>query len=169
MAAERNPAPEVVAERVNSAAIHVLRSVRGADARAPIGPAALSALSVLVFAGPRTVGELARAEQVRSPTMSGVLKGLEAEGLVRRERVAGDARRSVVHPTAKGRRLMERARRARIAVLAERLQALDERERATLLAATELMERVARGGLREPRPPPHEAAGAVGGGDPGKV
>jgi DNA-binding MarR family transcriptional regulator len=146
VAAERNPAPEVVAERLNAAAIHVLRSVRGADARAPIGPAALSALSVLVFAGPRTVGELARAEQVRSPTMSGVLKGLEAEGLVRRERVAHDARRSVVHPTAKGRRLMERARAARIAVLAERLQALDERERATLLAATELMERVARGG-----------------------
>jgi DNA-binding MarR family transcriptional regulator len=146
VAAERKAEPELVAERLNAAAIHVLRSVRGADARAPIGPAALSALSVLVFAGPRTVGELARAEQVRSPTMSGVLKGLEAEGLVRRERVADDARRSVVHPTAKGRRLMERARRARIAVLAERLQALDERERATLLAATDLMERVARGG-----------------------
>jgi DNA-binding MarR family transcriptional regulator len=145
MTAERNPSPELVAERLNAAAIHVLRSVRGADARAPIGPAALSALSVLVFAGPRTVGELARAEQVRSPTMSGVLKGLEAEDLVRRERVAHDARRSVVHATAKGRRLMERARRARIAVLAERLQALDEHERAELLAAAALMERVARG------------------------
>jgi DNA-binding MarR family transcriptional regulator len=144
MAAERKPSPELVAERLNAAAIHVLRSLRGADARAPIGPAALSALSVLVFGGPRTVGELARAEQVRSPTMSGVLKGLEAEGLVRRERVAHDARRSVVHATAKGRRLMERARRARIAVLAERLEGLDERDRAALLAATELMERVAR-------------------------
>ena len=144
MAAERNPSPELVAERLNAAAIHVLRSVRGADARAPIGPAALSALSVLVFAGPRTVGDLARAEQVRSPTMSGVLKGLEAEGLVRRARVAHDARRSVVHATAKGRRLMERARRARIAVLAERLEALDEGERATLRRATELMERLAR-------------------------
>jgi DNA-binding MarR family transcriptional regulator len=143
VAAERNPSPELVAERLNAAAIHVLRSVRGADARAPIGPAALSALSVLVFAGPRTVGELARAEQVRSPTMSGVLKGLEAEGLVRRARVAHDARRSVVHATAKGRRLMERARRARIAVLAERLQDLDERERSQLLAAAALMERVA--------------------------
>jgi DNA-binding MarR family transcriptional regulator len=144
MAAERKPSPELVAERLNAAAIHVLRSLRGADARAPIGPAALSALSVLVFGGPRTVGELARAEHVRSPTMSGVLKGLEAEGLVRRERVAHDARRSVVHATAKGRRLMERARRARIAVLAERLEGLDERDRAALLAATELMERVAR-------------------------
>src|SRR3954449_6724134 len=114
-APERNPASALVADRLNSAAIHVLRSVRAQDAQAEVGPAALSALSVLVFGGPRTVGELARAEQVRSPTMSGVLKGLEAEALVRRERVAHDARRSVVHATARGRRLMERARRARVA------------------------------------------------------
>jgi DNA-binding MarR family transcriptional regulator len=159
MAADRNPSAEHVAERLNAAAIHVLRSLRGADARAPIGPAALSALSVLVFAGPRTVGELARAEEVRSPTMSGVLKGLEAEGLVRRERVADDARRSVVHATARGRRLMERARRARIAALATRLEGLEPDERAALLDATELMERVA---LRT-----RDAAGGAGSGGGG--
>lgn len=145
MADERNPAPEIVAERLNAAAIHVLRSLRAADARAPIGPAALSALSVLVFAGPRTVGELARTEEVRSPTMSGVLKGLEAEGLVRRERVAHDARRSLVHATARGRRLMQRARRARIDALAARLEDVAPDDRALLLEATALMERVARG------------------------
>jgi DNA-binding MarR family transcriptional regulator len=145
VADERNPAPEIVAERLNAAAIHVLRSLRAADARAPIGPAALSALSVLVFAGPRTVGELARTEEVRSPTMSGVLKGLEAEGLVRRERVAHDARRSLVHATARGRRLMQRARRARIDALAARLEDVAPDDRALLLEATALMERVARG------------------------
>jgi DNA-binding MarR family transcriptional regulator len=152
VAAERNPPSDLVAERLNAAAIHVLRSLRATDARAPIGPAALSALSVLVFAGPRTVGELARAEQVRSPTMSGVLKGLESEGLVRRERVAHDARRSVVHATARGRRLMERARRARITALAARLEDLAPAERALLLDATELMERVAMAG----RPRTHD-------------
>src|SRR5215211_2364221 len=102
---QRKASADEVADRLNSAAIHVLRSVRGEDAQAGVGPAALSALSVLVFGGPRTVGELARAEQVRSPTMSGVLKGLEAAGLVRRERAAEDGRRSVVHATARGRRL----------------------------------------------------------------
>jgi DNA-binding MarR family transcriptional regulator len=152
VAVERNPPADLVAEHLNAAAIHVLRSLRAADARAPIGPAALSALSVLVFAGPRTVGELARAEQVRSPTMSGVLKGLESEGLVRRERVAHDARQSVVHATARGRRLMERARRARITALAARLEDLAPAERARLLDATELMERVALAG----RPRTHD-------------
>jgi DNA-binding MarR family transcriptional regulator len=121
----------------------VLRSVRGQDVRAGVGPAALSALSVLVFGGPRTVGELARAEQVRSPTMSGVLNGLEAAGLVRRERVAEDGRRSVVHATARGRRLMQRARRRRIDALARRVDDLEPGERELLLSAAELMERVA--------------------------
>src|SRR5919108_4201434 len=135
-APERNPPAELVADRLNSAAIHVLRSVRAEDARASVGPAALSALSVLVFGGARTVGELARAEQVRSPTMSGVLKGLEAAGLVRRQRAAEDGRRSVVHATARGRRLMQRARRRRIDALAKRIeQQLDPAEREALLAA----------------------------------
>lgn len=144
MAASRNPSPELVAERLNAAAIHLLRAVRPHDARAGIGPAALSALSVLVFAGPRTVGELARVEQVRSATMSGVLKGLEAEGLVRRARSAQDARRSVVHATPRGRRLMERARRARITALAAGVEGLGARERGALVDAADLMERVAR-------------------------
>jgi DNA-binding MarR family transcriptional regulator len=151
MTVERNPPSDVVADRLHSAAIHVLRSVRGQDVQAGVGPAALSALSVLVFGGPRTVGELARAEQVRSPTMSGVLKGLEAGGLVRRERVAEDARRSVVHATARGRRLMQRARRRRIDALARRVEELEPGERALLLAAAELMERVAAGSPRVSR------------------
>src|SRR5918912_4421513 len=142
-AAERNPQADVVADRMHSAAIHVLRSVRAEDAQVPVGPAALSALSVLVFGGPCTVGELARAEHVRSPTMSGVLKGLEAAGLVRRERPAEDGRRSVVHATARGRRLMQRARRRRVDALARRVGRLEPAERAVLLSAAELMERVA--------------------------
>src|SRR4051794_34975493 len=143
-ARERKASAEAVADRLNSAAIHVLRSVRAQDARAGVGPAGLSALSVLVFGGPRTVGELAAAERVRSPTMSGVLKNLEAEGLVRRRRSAHDARRSVVHPTARGRRLMQRARQRRIDALAARIETLDARERRTLLEAADLMERIAR-------------------------
>jgi DNA-binding MarR family transcriptional regulator len=150
-ARERNPPAEAVADHLHSAAIHVLRSVRGQDTKAGVGPAALSALSVLVFGGPRTVGELARAEQVRSPTMTGVLKGLETAALVRRERAAEDGRRSVVHATARGRRLMQRARRRRIDALARRVEELEPAERELLLAAAELMERVAAASRRGSR------------------
>lgn len=53
------------ADRLHSAAIHLLRRVRKQDEAAGVGPAQLSALSVLVFAGAKTLGELATAEQVK--------------------------------------------------------------------------------------------------------
>ena len=62
--------PATVADHLHSAAIHLLRLVRRRDAETGLSPARLSALSVLVFGGPRTVGDLAADEQVRSPTMS---------------------------------------------------------------------------------------------------
>src|SRR5947208_12142640 len=73
------------ADRLHSAAIHLLRRLRVGDRESGIGPAQLSALSVLVFGGPRSLGELADAEQVRPPTMSRIVSGLERAGLVKRE------------------------------------------------------------------------------------
>src|SRR5215510_2529732 len=50
-----NPKPEAVtvADRLHSAAIHLLRRVRKQDVATGEGPARLSALSVLVFGGPK--------------------------------------------------------------------------------------------------------------------
>ena len=63
----------MVADRLHSAAIHLLRRVRQQDVATGEGPARLSALSVLVFGGPKTLGELAAAEQVKPPTMSRIV------------------------------------------------------------------------------------------------
>jgi MarR family len=78
------PALEVAADKLHSAAIHLLRRLRARDRESGIGPAKLSALSVLVFGGSRSLGELAAAEQVRPPTMSRIVSGLERARLVRR-------------------------------------------------------------------------------------
>ncbi|HEX9111775.1 MAG TPA: MarR family transcriptional regulator, partial [Terriglobales bacterium] len=59
-----------VADRLHSAAIHLLRYARKQDVLSRQGPARLSALSVLVFGGPMALGQLARLEQVKAPTMS---------------------------------------------------------------------------------------------------
>jgi len=72
------------ADKLHSAAIHLLRRLRVRDRESGIGPAQLSALSVLVFGGPRSLGELADAEQVRPPTMSRIVSGLERARLVKR-------------------------------------------------------------------------------------
>ncbi len=72
---------EVVADALNSAMIHLLRRAAREDVAAGIGPAQLSALSVLVFGGDTTLGRLAHAEQVRPPTMTRIVAALEQAGL----------------------------------------------------------------------------------------
>jgi DNA-binding MarR family transcriptional regulator len=129
------------ADRFHSAAIHALRHVRREDPATGVPPARLSALSVLVFGGPRTLGELAAAEQVRPPTMTRIVQGLEQDGLVRRERDANDARVHRLRATAKGRRVMEQGRERRIASLAALFDRLSPGEVAHVRAAAELVER----------------------------
>src|SRR2546427_13274775 len=109
------PEPGQVADALHSAAIRLLRIVRAEDTQSGIGPAQLSALSVLVFHGPRSLGELAEAEQVRPPTMSRIVEGLVRQGLARRVSEASDRRSVRVSPTPRGRRrLLEgKARRGR--------------------------------------------------------
>ncbi|MBZ5666651.1 MAG: MarR family transcriptional regulator [Acidobacteriia bacterium] len=135
-----------VADRLHSAAIHLLRHARKQDVLARAGPAQLSALSVLVFGGPMALGQLAAAEQVKAPTMSRIVAGLKRSGLARIEADAKDARRIRVTPTAKGEKLMQEARVQRIRLLAETLGGLKGPELDTLFRAAELMERAVRQG-----------------------
>src|SRR5437870_7092437 len=118
-----------IAERLHSAAIHLLRRLRVTDRASGIGPAQLSALSVLVFGGPRSLGELAEAEQVRPPTMSRIVSGLERTGLVKRE-ATEDGRRVRLVATAKGTKILWEGRKRRVESLANALASLGEAERA---------------------------------------
>jgi DNA-binding MarR family transcriptional regulator len=130
------------ADRIHSAAIHLLRRVREVDAEAmAITPARASALSVLVFGGPRSLTELARAERVTAATMSRLAQAMEGEGLVRRERAAGDGRAIVLHATPKGRRILERGRARRLELLAALLGEASREELAAVRTAAEVVER----------------------------
>jgi len=150
------------ADRFHSAAIHALRFARREDAASGLSAARLSALSVLVFGGPRTLGELAEAEQVRPPTMSGIVTGLEQDGLIRRHDDRADGRVVQVHATAKGRRVLQRARQRRIAALAERLSDLQPHEVVLVLEAAELVDASLRRSSAEPEPPLARAGGSAG-------
>lgn len=136
---------ETVADRLHSAAIHLLRRVRREDDGGGSGLSAprLSALSVVVFAGrPVTLGELAAAEQVRPPTMTRLVRALEAAGLVVREVDASDARVTRVRATARGRTLLTEGRARRVAALAERLRGLSADDLGLLGRAAAVIERV---------------------------
>jgi DNA-binding MarR family transcriptional regulator len=127
---------------MHSAAIHLLRHVSRADEDAMgVSPARASALSVLIFGGPRTVTELAQAERVRLPSMSRLVAAMEDEGLVRRAPHATDGRSVRIHATAKGRRVIERGREQRLGRLEELLKDADAREVAVVREAAEIVER----------------------------
>ncbi len=140
----RHPEIRAVADRLHSAAIHLLRRARRRDPEMGIGPAQSSALSVLVFVGPQSLGALARLEQVRPPTMSRIVTGLERAGLVRRRRDAADGRAVRLEPTARGRRVLQQGRARRVDALAANVAALTDVEVDMLGRAAELMERLAR-------------------------
>jgi DNA-binding MarR family transcriptional regulator len=143
---EAAPRPQALAaaDRLHSAAIHLLRRVRHQDSASGIGPAQLSALSVLVFAGPKTLGELAAAEQVTAPTMSRIVTGLERSRLIRIARDPKDARRMRIQPSAKGTRLLRQGRQRRIAYLAAHLGSVTRAELETMFRAVDILERLLR-------------------------
>lgn len=137
-----SPAVLTVADRLHSAAIHLLRRVRKQDVATGEGPARLSALSVLVFGGPKTLGELAAAEQVKAPTMSRIVAGLARSRLVEITPDPRDARRMNIRPTAKGTRLLHKGRELRIQYLASHLQSLSPGELAQLGNAVEILQKL---------------------------
>jgi DNA-binding MarR family transcriptional regulator len=136
------PEALAAADRLHSAAIHLLRRVRKQDAASGVGPAQLSALSVLVFAGPKTLGELAATEQVKPPTMSRIVAGLKRTRLVEITRDPHDARRMSIHATAKGTRLLQQGRQRRIEYLAAHLDSLNSSDLAQLGAAVDILKRL---------------------------
>lgn len=144
-----NDAAAELADRLHSAAIHLLRRLRREDARTGLSGPRLSALSVVVFAGPLTLGELAAAEQVRPPTMTRLVRALEARGLVTREPDEHDGRVVRLRATAKGRTLMAEGRARRVSALAETLRRVDDREVAVLQRTVSTLEWVV-GRLSEP-------------------
>jgi DNA-binding MarR family transcriptional regulator len=135
------PLPETLAaaDRLHSAAIHLLRRVRQQDVATGVGPAQLSSLSVLVFAGPKTFGELASAEQVKPPTMSRIVAGLKRSRLIKITRDPHDSRRMHIRPSAKGTHLLQQARRRRIESLASQLRILSPDELARLGEAVDVL------------------------------
>lgn len=143
-----SPAREVgrIADRLHSAAIHLLRRLRIEDEALGISPPRLSALSVLVFAGAKRIGELARIEQVEPPTMTRLVDGLVRDGLAVREPVPDDARAVLVRATPAGRRALQRGRARRLDRLEAALRDLSPADLRALGGGMDVLERV----LREP-------------------
>lgn len=128
-----------LADALHSTAIHLLRQLRVEDRTSGVGPAQLSALSVLVFGGSMSLKRLAEVEQVKPPTMVRIVQGLVAQGLATSRVDREDARRLRIVATVRGRALMLRARARRVEALARLLQEKSVAERVEIAKAVAIL------------------------------
>ena len=133
---------ESIADQLHSAAIHLLRTLRKEDDASGLSAPRLSALSVVVFGGRLTLGQLARAEQVRPPTMTRIVTGLEKEGLVNRIGDPRDRRLTKIQATPKGQRVLAAGRARRVNLLTQSVNELEASELAELDRALQLITEV---------------------------
>lgn len=128
------------------------RLLARADAGEGLTRARLSALALLVLGGPRRLGELAAAERVRPPTMTRLVRAMEADGLVAREPDPSDRRSIIIRATPAGESQLELGRARQLAPLASSITALGSRERRTLEDGAELLEKLLREASRTAGP-----------------
>ena len=142
MANKTSTDSQIIADQIHSEAIHLLRKLRREDADSGLNAPRLSALSVIVFAGPVTLGDLAAAEQVRPPTMTRIVDALEEQRLVTRSRNEADGRSTYITATTAGRKLLMLGRERRVRALAKQVAALAPADRAKLEDAAEILKQV---------------------------
>jgi len=128
-----------LADALHSTAVHLLRQLRVEDRTSGIGPAQLSALSVLVFGGNQSLKQLAEIEQVKPPTMVRIVQGLVQQQLATTRADKEDARKLQISATARGRTVMQQARLRRVEALARMLSKKSAAERLEIAKAVAIL------------------------------
>lgn len=116
------------------------------EAGAELSPSQTAALATIEKHGPLTPSELANRERVQRPTVTRVMGRLEEAGLITRAADPTDRRCSLVSISPEGRALLAAARSRKDAYLSQRLDALDDDDRATLHRAAAILERMLKEG-----------------------
>lgn len=133
-----------LADRLHSVAIHLLRRVRRGDDAAGLSAPRLSALSVVIYRGPISLTELAKAESVTAPTMTRLVQALVKAGLVEKSVDASDNRAVILRATDAGRQTLDLARARRLAAIEELLTRLDANDAGSVERAVSVLEPLLR-------------------------
>ena len=131
---------DLLADRLHSLAIHLLRRIRRGDDESGLSAPRLSALSVIIYRAPISLTELAKAEGVTAPTMTRLVLALVRAGLVEKSVLQTDNRVVLLRATTAGRRTLDVARANRLAALEALLERLDANDAAVVARAVEALE-----------------------------
>jgi DNA-binding MarR family transcriptional regulator len=141
------------ADRDTAAILRAILALgRRLRAERPEGAATLAAISLLgalARRGPMPAAQLAIEERLQPQSLTRLVAGLEAAGLIERRRSEADRRELIIALTAKGQAALAEDLGARQAWLERAMaEALTDEERSTLIAAAAAMLKLAfhRGG-----------------------
>jgi DNA-binding MarR family transcriptional regulator len=123
--------------------LRLTRTIRNQRVDTSVSLSLLTALFNLQLNGPMTPGELATSERVQPPSMTKILAGLEAKGLIRRDKHPTDGRQMIVSVTADGTALLIQERKARQAWLALALEQLTPTEQQLLRDVQPVLDKIA--------------------------
>jgi DNA-binding MarR family transcriptional regulator len=126
--------------RLRAAIFRLGRWLRPTEAAAEMTPTQISVLMTMVARETIRLGDLAAVEGLNPTMLSRVLAVLVERGLVKRVADPGDRRAALVASTAAGRRLRERMRKERSAMLEPVLAELSEAERRSIVDALPALE-----------------------------
>lgn len=132
-----------LAHELRSAVLRLARRIRANRVDTSLSLSQLTALGVLAAYGPMSAGDLAAIESVQPPTMTKVLAALVDRGLITREADETDKRAVRLAVTDAGTAVIEAERQARDAWLSGALRDLDDEQRAILLQAVPVLDRMA--------------------------
>jgi DNA-binding MarR family transcriptional regulator len=135
-----SPLDDISVSRLRLGLLRVARRIRQ-DADTGLTPSQQSTIVQLDRFGPMNLGELARRESVRPPSLTRTIQALEAAGMVSREGEEG-SRRVRVDLTDAGRLAALEIHARRDAWLTERMAALSEDELEILRSAAPVLERL---------------------------
>lgn len=121
----------------------LVRRVRNATASHGLSLSESAVLGRLDRGGPATTAELARAEAVKPQSMGTTIADLVAKGFVERKPHPTDGRQAPVWLTAQGAAMRRRIKDAKHSWLVQAISELDPQDQETLLAAGEILKRLA--------------------------
>lgn len=129
MIREATLSPLEVAEELRPAILRLARNLRRETEALGVTSHQATLLWLVRTRPGLSLRELAEAEGISAPSLSGHVDRLEAAGLLRRVRSSDDRRRVGLELTPDGRAILKRVRARRTTWLAERLARLPDEER----------------------------------------
>ena len=134
--------PELVASELRPVLLRLVRELRNETEQLGVTARQVTLLWLVRQRPGLSLAELAAAEGISPPAMSGYVDRLERAGFLERFRSTEDRRRVGLRLTADGDRLLRRIRAQRTTWLAERLKGLEPKELQAIEAALPALKRL---------------------------